>query len=456
MRRFAAIEAPVQGLEKEGPIWVEALPVKEYHTKQYGKVPVTIEDLDEMIQNFKNNVRGQEIAVDFAHRQDPTKGEQAAGWYRDFAIRPSSADPSIPALYAQVEFTDDARKEGKEGKWRYFSLEWDDNYEDNDGNKFKNVVIGGGLTNRPIAKNTLPINFSENMWDDLTDEQKEEFKAEHAPEEHSEPGTGTQPPPPRTDQDPDPAVEGGWRRETPPIEQEQFAGVGWSENANKEKGGNKLAGEEVTYSFGEKDAHELLSVLDLPGDAKPAVVVEAVKVAAGELKKFRDNQSAAEQEKEFSERYPEYYEEHKKLMEKSRDNDAKIFSEGIAVVKRPEGKGLVKTRQQLSVVAREKVQETHKKFADGSITIDDFEECIRTITSGGIVEFGEVGTSGEEDDVPEFPDNATGVAGAKKAFAELMNAHMKENPDDSEQQAMEAVATKYPELFAQTRATVAG
>jgi len=171
----AISEAPVRGLDEEGPIWLEALPARTYKTPVYGEVPITIEKLDRMIRNFNENVRGQEIAIDYEHGFDSAKGKKAAGWYKEFAIRPSSDDPETPALFTRVEFTEEAKKEVKDKQWKYFSLDWLDEWEDNNGAKHQDVVVGGGLTNRPIAKKTMPINFSESMWDELDEEDKKRF-----------------------------------------------------------------------------------------------------------------------------------------------------------------------------------------------------------------------------------------------------------------------------------------
>jgi hypothetical protein len=46
---------------------------------------------------------------------------------------------------------------------------------DNAGAKYEDVITGGALTNKPVAKNILPINFSEAMWEDLDYEEKKQF-----------------------------------------------------------------------------------------------------------------------------------------------------------------------------------------------------------------------------------------------------------------------------------------
>jgi len=177
MLETAVVDAPAE-VTDSSEIWIEALPARVYTTPQYGEIPVTTDKLERMIANFKNNVRGQEIATDFEHGSDTAKGKQASGWYREFEIRPSSDNPEQQSLWAKVEFTDDAKKEIAEKKWKYWSLEWDDEYRGSDGDNdtvVPDVIIGGGLTNRPVAKRTMPINFSEALWDELDEDTQRQF-----------------------------------------------------------------------------------------------------------------------------------------------------------------------------------------------------------------------------------------------------------------------------------------
>jgi hypothetical protein len=448
----AISEAPVQDLEGEGPRWLEALPARKYNTPFYGEVVISPEKLDRMIQNFKNGVRGQDIAIDFEHGMDSAKGKKAAGWYKDFTLRPSSKDPKQLSLWALVDFTEEAKKEVKDKQWRYFSLEWDDKWKNNDGVEIEDVIIGGALTNRPVAKETMPINFSENMWDELTDSEKKHFAVtaldrmvgESKEWEHSSPGTGS-PPEPRTDEDgsDEPDITGGWRRQTPPVdpaEQPENPVVQYAK-------GGKTSVSGVEFNFAEKDARELFKVLDLDSDVKPEKVVETIKVKFGELDALRDAVSAADQEKVFAEQYPQYWEEHRKLMERDRDNSAKAFAETVAKVRKTEGYGLKETKQGLSVESLAKIQEVHKKFAEGTVTSEDFEECIKTIVNGGIVQFGELGSNATDDDIPEIDTNsATGVAAARKLFAEVVAKTQRENEGMDYNKALAEAAKKHPDL----------
>jgi hypothetical protein len=93
------------------------------------------------------------------------------------------------------------------------------------------------------------------------------------------------------------------------------------------------------------------------------------------------------------------------------------------------------------------VEETHKKFSDGKATVVDFEECVKTIVNGGILEFGEIGSGKGEDEVPVIDNTtATGVAQARKIFAEVVSKIQQENPEWDMVKAMSEAARKHPEL----------
>lgn len=155
--------------------WVEILPARTYHTPNYGRVPVEPVKLETMVKNFSGRVRGQDIAINFDHGMDRAKGNQAAGWFKELAVKPSSANPSEQALWAQIDWTPDAMSELKDKKWKYMSLEWDDEWMANDGSVHNDVVVGAALTNRPVAKNMMPVNFSEELWNELDTETQKKF-----------------------------------------------------------------------------------------------------------------------------------------------------------------------------------------------------------------------------------------------------------------------------------------
>ena len=567
----------VPQLDGGNEVWVEALPARIYHTPNYGEVLVTKDKLARMVQNFNARVRGQDISTDFDHGMDRAKGNQASGWYREFALRPSSSDPTQPALFARIELTDDAAKEIKDKKWRYFSLEWLDEWLDNNGNEFLDVITGGAFTNKPVAKNIMPINLSEAMWEELDYETKKQFAVwttktvndlpdsaflyvqpggkkdstgktvprslrhfpykdgsgkvdlphlrnaiaripqagswlsaamktslqsrarrllggtskamseavtpevqeayelltEHGFDvmlpsdtpgtevptgeskemEHSEPGSG-QPPAPRQG----PGIGDGsdeldrtehWRQVSPPDQQADPPQTSDSavtpvtptttQTPVPNTGGYDGKGGKMTP----EQEFELRNILGISADGD---IIQASKIQLGELTELRRNVDAATQERKFAEEYPAFWGEHNKLMERDRDNSAKHFSESVARVRKAEGFGLKETAKGLSSMSLTKVHDLHMKFAEGTATLEEYEDVIRTIVNGGIVEFGEIGSSAT-DDVPLIDTNsATGIAGARKLFAEVVSKIQADNPDKDYRWAMDEAAKKHPDL----------
>lgn len=111
---------------------------------QYGKFVITPEILKNMEQNFKANVRGIDLAVDYKH--DNTN--IAAGWIKSVSL---SEDGN--ALYADVEWTPNGKRVLNEKEFRYVSPEFTANYTDNETlKKFGPTLLGAGLTNRPVIK----------------------------------------------------------------------------------------------------------------------------------------------------------------------------------------------------------------------------------------------------------------------------------------------------------------
>ena len=553
------LETAVTEIPQSSDGWIEALPARVYTTPQYGEIPVTTDKLERMISNFTNNVRGQEIATDFEHGRDTAKGLQASGWYKEFKIDKSSDDPGQVSLWAKVDFTDDAKKEIQDGKWKYWSLEWDDEYVDDKGELIPDVILGGGLTNRPVAKRTMPINFSEAMWEELDEDTQREFAVwttkyinslpnsaflyveagaatdkskrhlpykdasgkidlphlrnaiaripqmkgisaelkarlqakarrllggsqkatsegmpdgvfeafellhsvgfdvgyemgEHKEEEHAEPGLSN-PPPPRKDEsgEDDLAIVGGWRRDPlpTPLNDPNIEGVeGKPPNTNMSETGKEDGGRMDGITLSPAQVSQLYSLLgitmpDTPGDE----FFEPAKVAFSEWKALRDAVDASSEEKEFAEKYPQYWGEHSKLMERDRDNTARMFAESVSRIRKSEGYGLKETKQELSPQAKDKLIEVHKKFAEGTATAEDFENCIKEITNGGIVMMGELGSSGDDDVIPEIDTTtAPGVAAARKLFAEVVDKVQAEHDDWAYMKCVDEAAKKYPDL----------
>jgi hypothetical protein len=144
----------VELAEGEGK-WVQILPVASVKHPRFGDINIDDKKLDAFVANFKANVRGHDLDIDYAHKRDTTKGDKAAGWIKDLAHRAGSG------LWGLVEFTSEAVAEIKQKAWRYLSAEYRDAWTDPAGKTHTDVLFGAGLTNRPFMGGMAPINLSE-------------------------------------------------------------------------------------------------------------------------------------------------------------------------------------------------------------------------------------------------------------------------------------------------------
>ena len=137
---------------------IEILHAGEWEHPQYGIIRITDEDIDKFIASFDDKVRKVDIAVDQEHM--PEKG--AAGWYRSLK---KVFEDGKTKLKATIEWTKLGTQLIKDGIFKYFSPEFDFQYEDLETHEvFDNVLLGGGLTNRPYFKSLAPVELSENVY----------------------------------------------------------------------------------------------------------------------------------------------------------------------------------------------------------------------------------------------------------------------------------------------------
>lgn len=141
---------------------IEVLHSGEWQHPQYGLITISEDDIDKFIASFENKVRKVDLAVDQEHM--PEKG--AAGWYKDLK---KVDDNGQAKLMATIEWTPIGQQLIKDGIFKYFSPEFDFDYEDLETHDhFENVLIGGALTNRPYFKSLAPVALSENMYAGFT------------------------------------------------------------------------------------------------------------------------------------------------------------------------------------------------------------------------------------------------------------------------------------------------
>jgi phage I-like protein len=139
-------------LSDNGPTWIQAMPLGKYKHPFFGDIDITPERVKRFSDNVNSNVRGTELDIDYDHKM--TSGE-AAGWVKAADARPTG-------LYLLVDWTAKARQAIRERAYRYFSPEFTDEWEHPKTQvKHKDVLFGGGITNRPFLKDIAPVNASE-------------------------------------------------------------------------------------------------------------------------------------------------------------------------------------------------------------------------------------------------------------------------------------------------------
>lgn len=130
--------------------WIHALPLGTYSHPVYGEMNFDQSAISRYAESVKVKVRGIDPSINYQHQGD---GE-AAGWVKN-------AEAREDGLWLFVEWTTDAARKIKDKAYRYFSAEFLEEWTNNLGKKFENVIFGGALTNRPFMKNLLPVNLSE-------------------------------------------------------------------------------------------------------------------------------------------------------------------------------------------------------------------------------------------------------------------------------------------------------
>ncbi len=123
----------------------------------FGRFEINKSDLIKFKENFDNNVKRVDIAVDTEHFSE----RGAAGWIKGLSLK------SDQELWASVEWTKWGVEAVKGKIFQYISPEFDFLFVDAEtGKKFKNVLHAVTLTNRPFLKDMAPVVLSENLSKD--------------------------------------------------------------------------------------------------------------------------------------------------------------------------------------------------------------------------------------------------------------------------------------------------
>ena len=151
------------GMQYAATSIVEIMRTGEWVHPQYGNINIKEKNLDGFIASFYANVRGVDLAVDQEHKPE----EGAEGWFKRVWKVPRT-DGDGYSLMAEIQWTWRGEQLIRDGIYRYFSPEFDFEWTDPEtGNKHKNVLFGGALTNRPFIKHMEPIILSEGILNTL-------------------------------------------------------------------------------------------------------------------------------------------------------------------------------------------------------------------------------------------------------------------------------------------------
>lgn len=131
--------------------WVTITRTGDFSDPRYGDFKITPTHLDQMVTNFNKRALGQDVFLDVAHK--PNDG--AAGKFVKLKVEGTR-------LRGFVEWTDFGTDAVKKRGFAYLSAEYHENWKDNEKQMAHGcVLLGAGLTTRPVIKNLEPVQLSE-------------------------------------------------------------------------------------------------------------------------------------------------------------------------------------------------------------------------------------------------------------------------------------------------------
>jgi hypothetical protein len=138
------------------PSWVTVTRTGDFSDPRYGQFSITQIMLSQMVSNFDKRVTGQDVYIDVAHKHS----DGAAAKVVKLQVQDSR-------LRALVEWTPFGIAAVKDRGFSYLSAEFHEDWKDNEkGAAYGCVLLGAGLTIRPVIKRLDPVQLS-------TDDDKE-------------------------------------------------------------------------------------------------------------------------------------------------------------------------------------------------------------------------------------------------------------------------------------------
>jgi len=135
---------------------LQVLPEGKFTHPWYGELDFSATVLRSFKRNFDQRILGTDIMVDEGHNRG-----KALGWYKELHFgKRQLGDKEYIGLWGDIEWTDLGKDYLERKIYKYFSAEVG-NWTSPDGTEFKNVLLGGGLTNRPFFKQMPEVQLSE-------------------------------------------------------------------------------------------------------------------------------------------------------------------------------------------------------------------------------------------------------------------------------------------------------
>lgn len=278
---------------------------------------------------------------------------------------------------------------------------------------FTSELSGGGIGLQQGSSATAAAMSANPVQVGITTPQRDVSK------EHSEPGTGQggEPTPKESPRKDDPAIQKGWRRDSPPAAYET---------------------EEFTVNRAWLEARATALGVEFSDETSDDDLATAVAARVDEVVVPLTSATAeAERQRDFARDYPEQAAEYERLMSESRENAAINFAEGYT---RFEGQ-----TSGFSTIVRDKIKDCHLKLANRQFQTSDLQELLDLVAKKEAkVDWSESGSSRQ----PESVGAPADFTDARKQFADLVRSAMTED-GLSRQAAIEHVSKQNPELARQ-------
>ncbi|MGE0350961.1 hypothetical protein [Hydrogenophaga sp.] len=136
--------------EGQTQTWVTVTRTGNFSDPRYGEFKITPTHLQEMVDNFNKRVLGQDVFLDVGHRHS----DGAAAKFLKLSVENGR-------LRGLVEWTPYGVDAVKTRGFAYLSAEYHENWKDNEQGKAHGcVLLGAGLTTRPVIKQLEPVLLS--------------------------------------------------------------------------------------------------------------------------------------------------------------------------------------------------------------------------------------------------------------------------------------------------------